>query len=43
MHLALRCARADGAPGNEVADVLWRDHVEELGASGQAELVDVAQ
>ncbi len=40
MHLALGRARADGAPGDEVRDVLRRDHVEELAAGRQAHLVD---
>ena len=43
MHLALGRARADRAPGDEVGDVLRRDHVEELGAGGQPEVVDVEQ
>ena len=36
MHLALGGARADGAPCDEVCDVLRRDHVEELAARRQA-------
>ena len=39
--LALGGARADGAPGNQVTEVLRRDRVERLGAAGQAEVVDV--
>jgi len=43
VHLALGGARADRAPRHEVADVLRRDHVEELAAGGRAELVDAHQ
>ena len=43
MHLAFGGARADRAPGDQVADVLRRDHVEELAARRQAEPVDVDQ
>ena len=43
MHLALGGARADGAPGDQVRDVLRRDHVEVLGAGRQVELVDLEQ
>ena len=43
MHLALGGARADRAPGDQVADVLRRDHVEELAARGHAGAVDLHQ
>jgi cobaltochelatase CobN len=43
MHLALRRPRTDRAPRHQVADELRRDHVEELAAGRQAELVDIAQ
>ena len=43
MHLALRGARADGAPCDQVGDVLRRDHVEVLGSGGQLEVVDLEQ
>ena len=43
MHLALGGARADCAPGDQVAQVLGRDYVEELAAGWQAEAVDVDQ
>ena len=41
--LALGRARADRAPGDEVADVLRREQVEKLAAGGQAERADVEQ
>ena len=41
MHLAFCRARADGAPADEIADVLRRDHVQELAAGGHAQAVDV--
>ena len=43
VDLALGGARADGAPGDEVGEVLRRGHVEEFAAGGQAEIVDVEQ
>src|SRR5690242_21841200 len=30
MDLALGCARANGAPGNQIGEVLRRDHVEKF-------------
>ena len=43
MHLAFGRARADRAPGDQVAEVLRRDDVEELAARRHAELVDLEQ
>jgi hypothetical protein len=43
MHLAFRGARTDGAPGDQVGDVLRRDHVEVLGACGQLEVGDLGE
>ena len=43
MHLALRGARADGAPRHEIRDVLRCDHVEEFATRRQAQPVDVQQ
>ena len=43
VHLAFGGAGADRAPGHEVADVLRRDHVEELAAGRHAGLVDAHQ
>ena len=43
MHLALGGAGADRAPRDEIADVLRRDHVEELAACRHARLVDAHQ
>ena len=43
MDLALRGARADGAPAYEAGDVLRRDHVEEFGAGGDAHLGEIEQ
>src|SRR6266536_2790185 len=43
VDLALRRARADGAPRDEVRDVLRRDHVEVLAPRRQAQLVDVEE
>ena len=43
VHLRLRRARPDGAPGNQVRDVLRRDHVQELGACRHAHRIDVQQ
>jgi hypothetical protein len=43
VHLRLGGARADRAPGHQVADVLRRDHVEELAARGHADPVDAHQ
>ena len=40
MHLAFRGTCTDGAPADEVADVLRRDRVEELAARWHAQLVD---
>ncbi len=41
--LALGGAGADGSPGDEAGEVLRGDHVEELGAGGDAQLVEVEQ
>ena len=41
MHLAFGGARTDSAPGDQVADVLRRDHIEELAARGQTQPVDI--
>ena len=43
MHLALGRPRADRAPGDQVREVLRRDHVEVFGAGRQVELVDLEQ
>jgi hypothetical protein len=43
MDLAFGGARADGAPGDEIDDVLGRHHVEELAGRRQAERIDVEQ
>ncbi len=43
VNLGLGGARPDGAPGDEIADVLAGHHVEELGGGGHAGLVDVHQ
>src|SRR5215475_11832916 len=43
MYLTLCGACTDRAPGNQVRDVLRRDHVEVLGTGGQLELVDLEQ
>ena len=43
VHLALGGARTDGAPGNQVAQVLRRDHVEKFAARRQAQPVDLDQ
>ena len=43
VHLGLGGARADGAPGDEVGDVLWRDGVEELAARREAHVRDVKE
>src|SRR5215468_9833780 len=43
VYLALGRAGADRAPGDEVRDVLGRDHVEILGAGGERKLVDLEQ
>src|SRR5919108_669234 len=43
MHLAFGGARTDRAPRHEVADVLRRNHVQELAPGGHAELVDAHQ
>ena len=43
VDLRLRRAGADRAPGDEVGDVLRRDHVEELAAHRHAHLVEVEQ
>src|SRR5688572_18066938 len=40
VHLAFGGARADRPPGHQVADVLRRDHIEELAARRHARLVD---
>ena len=41
VHLALGGARANRAPGDQVAQVLGRDHVQKLTASGQAQAIDL--
>src|SRR6185503_17383063 len=43
MHLTLGGASANGAPRDEVRDVLRRDHVEELATRRQPETIDVEQ
>ena len=43
MHLALGGARADRSPADEARDILRRDHVEKLGAGGNAHLGQVEQ
>ena len=43
VHLALGGTRPDRAPGDEVGDVLRRDHVEELGGGRQPHLGDLPQ
>src|SRR6185312_2606883 len=43
MGLRLGGARADRAPGDEVRDVLRREEVEEFGAAGNAQLVDLEE
>ena len=40
MRLAFCGARANGAPGDQVAQVLRRDRVQRLGAAGQPKFVD---
>ena len=43
VQLRLGRACANGAPGDEVGDVLRRDGVEQLGADGDAEVREVAE
>jgi hypothetical protein len=43
MALALGGACADGAPADQVGDVLWADEVEELSARGDARFREVEQ
>jgi hypothetical protein len=43
MQLALCCPRTDGAPRDEVGDVLGRDSIEQLGADGDAKVGQVAE
>ena len=43
VHLALGGARADGAPADQVGDILRRDQVEELGPGRHAHLGKVEQ
>ena len=43
MHLRLGGARSDRTPGDQIGDVLGRDHVEKLAAGGQAKFVDLDQ
>jgi hypothetical protein len=43
VHLRFGGARADGAPADQVGDVLRADHVQELGTGRQAQFVDVQQ
>mgnify|MGYP000258093380 CR=1 FL=1 len=43
MRLRLGGASADGAPADEVGDVLRRDRIEKLGGSGQTEVEDIAE
>lgn len=43
MDLAFRGARTDGAPADQIGDVLGRDHVQELAGGRHAQAVDVDQ
>ena len=43
VHLTFGRSRTDGAPADEVANVLGRDHVQELAAGGHALAVDLDQ
>ncbi len=43
VYLGFGGTRADGAPGDEVGNVLAGHHVEELGGGGHAELIDIDQ
>src|SRR5262249_52821196 len=43
MHLAFGGARPDGAPRNEIADILRRDGVEELTSNRHSRIVQIAQ
>ena len=43
VHLALRGAGADGAPGDEVGDELRRDRIEELASGRQLESDEIEQ
>src|SRR5687768_4941460 len=43
VHLALRSARADGAPRHEIGEILRRDHVEKLATRGHTEFVELEQ
>ena len=41
MHLTLRGARANGTPGDQIANVLGRNHIKKLTAGGHAHAVDL--
>src|SRR6266550_5892041 len=43
MHLAFGGACTDGTPGDEIVNVLWRDHVEELAPSRHSHLIQIEQ
>src|SRR5215472_6018259 len=43
MDLALCCARANGTPGNQIGEVLGRDHVEEFASCGHSRFVQFEQ
>jgi len=43
VHLTLRGAGADGAPGDQVGNILRRNHVEVLGCRRHAHFVEIAQ
>src|SRR5687767_6881188 len=43
VHLALGRARPDRTPRDEIADVLRRDHIEELAAGGQTAFVQLEE
>ena len=43
VQLALRRARANGAPGDEIRDELRGDRIEQLGAGWDTEVRDVAE
>ena len=43
VHLAFGGARANGAPADEIANVLRRNHVQKLAGGGHAQAVDVQQ
>ena len=43
MYLTFGGASANRAPGNQVANILWRDHVQKLTAGRQTQAIDVNQ